>query len=109
MEISMNVTPSNHTQALRWLLSELHGGNSFTKDTLWTWLHQVSVVTNGQTTDRNVSVDAAHLRAILDFLHDSEADHYDPETHPEDVNTHVYSHVLAIEADLPTTEKAGVP
>jgi hypothetical protein len=29
------------TQALRryqWLLSELHGGNSFSKDQLWAWL-----------------------------------------------------------------------
>lgn len=41
-------------------------------------------------------IDAADLRAILDYLHDSEADHYDP----EDANPHVYRHVLAIEQQL---------
>jgi len=56
-----------------------------------------------------VTVDAAHLRVILDYLHDSEADHYDPETYPEEVDTHVYAHVLAIEAQLNSTEKGRAP
>ena len=47
-----------------------------------------------------LSVGRIHLRAILDYLHDSEADHYDPDTYSDDVNDHVYSHVLAIEAEL---------
>lgn len=105
----MNVTPSNHTQALRWLLAELHGGNTFAKDTLWTWLQQANVAPSNNASDGAARVDAAHLRAILDYLHDSEANHYHDtvESHPEDVNTHVYSHVLAIEAELTATEKAG--
>lgn len=217
----MNITPSNHTQALRWLLTELHGGNAFAKDTLWTWLQQANVAPSSETerfkdallevvTDRqleeakaildcatthpvitdaqfqerfapmqnhlnpdapfdgcmfetfgaeaefvraqdpaliwtvldcdgtmciesgfhfvnrlgylvasqprrdqsaysvgddltvSVLVNRSHLRAVLDYLHDSEADHYQDtvESYPEEVNTHVYSHVLAIEAEL---------
>ena len=51
-----------------------------------------------------VSVKRINLRAILDYLHDSEADHFadTAENHPEDVNTHVYRHVLAIEAQWPS-------
>lgn len=98
---SFKITPTNHTRALCWLLSELHGGNQFSKEALWHWLEQANVRTN------TVTVDAAHLRFILDYLHDSEADHYDPETYPEEVNTHVYPHVLAIEAQLKPTEKGG--
>lgn len=58
-----------------------------------------------------ISVNRIHLRSILDYLHDSEADHYDPETYPDDVNDHVYSHVLAIEADLTAikTDRAKAP
>jgi len=97
----MHITPTNHTQALRWLLSEFHGGNTFSKDTLWHWLEQANVRAS------TVAVDAAHLRVIVDYLHDSEADHYDPETYPEHVNTHVYAHVLAIEAQLKDAEKGG--
>ncbi|MBL8884942.1 MAG: hypothetical protein JNL45_18025 [Hyphomicrobium sp.] len=52
------------------------------------------------TRSDTLSVGRIHLRAILDYLHDSEADHYDPDTYPDDVNEHVYSHVLAIEAEL---------
>ncbi|TXG87731.1 MAG: hypothetical protein E6R14_00765 [Thermomicrobiales bacterium] len=54
-----------------------------------------------------LSVNRHHLRAILDYLHDSEADHYDPETYPDDVNDHVYAHVLAIEADLKARAQEG--
>lgn len=62
--------------------------------------------------DKTVAVSFAHLRAILDYLHDSEADHYDPETYPDDVNDHVYAHVMAIEEQLdallwPVGDKAG--
>lgn len=58
-----------------------------------------------------LSVGRIHLRAILDYLHDSEADHYDPDTYPDDVNDHVYSHVLAIEAQLaaPNTDSPKAP
>lgn len=97
----MYITPTNHTQALRWLLSEFHGGNTFSKQTLWHWLQQANVRTS------TVAVDAAHLRVILDYLHESEAGHYDPETYPEHVDTHVYAHVLAIEAQLSAAEKGG--
>ena len=98
---SFKITPANRERALCWLLSELHGGNEFPKDTLWNWLQQASI--RGST----VTVDATHLRAILDYLHDGEADHYDPETYPDDVNDHVYAHVLAIEADLKARSKEG--
>jgi hypothetical protein len=61
----------------------------------------------------SVSVSRRHLRSILDYLQDSEADHYDPETYPDDVNNHVYAHVIAIEAELaaPKTDnpKASTP
>lgn len=95
------ITPTNRERALCWLLSELHGGNESPKDTPWNWLQQASI--RGST----VTVDANHLRAVLDYLHDSEADHYDPETYPDDVNDHVYAHVLAIEADLKAVAKEG--
>lgn len=98
----MNITPSNHTQALRWLLGELHGGNTFSKQTLWHWLQQANVPTTG---DGRLAVDASRLQAILDYLHESEADHYDPETYPDDVNDHVYAHVLAIEEQLKTCQQ----
>lgn len=51
-----------------------------------------------------ISVKRINLRAILDYLHGSEADHFadTAENHPEDVNTHVYRHVLAIEAQWPS-------
>jgi hypothetical protein len=56
-----------------------------------------------------VTVSRRHLRVILDYLHDSEADHYadTAEAYPEDVNTHVYAHVLAIEAQMTDPEKGG--
>lgn len=54
-----------------------------------------------------LSVGRIHLRAILDYLHDSEADHYDPDTYPDDVNDHVYTHVLAIEAGLKARATEG--
>lgn len=62
--------------------------------------------------DKTVAVSFSHLRAILDYLHGSEADHYDPETYPDDVNDHVYAHVMAIEEQLdallwPVDDKAG--
>lgn len=62
--------------------------------------------------DKTVAVSFAHLRHILDYLHDSEADHYDPDTYPDDVNDHVYAHVMAIEEQLdallwPVDDKAG--
>lgn len=58
-----------------------------------------------------ITVSRHRVRAILDYLHDSEADHYDPETYPDDVNNHVYSHVLAIEAELTAlkTDSATAP
>lgn len=59
------------------------------------------------TDSDTISVNRIHLRAILDYLHDSEADHYDPATYPDDVNDHVYAHVLAIEADLKARAEEG--
>ena len=100
----MNITPTNHSLALRWLLAELHGGNTFSKDILWYWLQKATIQTSGED---SVVVDAAHLRAILDYLHDSEADHYDPETYPDDAKNHVYAHVLAIEEELKARAERG--
>ncbi len=61
----------------------------------------------------SVSVSHAHLRFVLDYLHDSEADHHADtvENYPEDVNNHVYTHVLAIEAELaaPKTDSPKAP
>lgn len=54
-----------------------------------------------------VAVDREHLRHILDYLHDSEADHYDPETYPDDAKNHVYAHVLAIEEELKPRAERG--
>jgi len=56
-----------------------------------------------------VTISRRHLRFVLDYLHESEADHYEEtaETHPQDADNHVYSHVLAIEAQLRGTEKGG--
>lgn len=59
------------------------------------------------TESDTLAVNRIHLRAILDYLHDSEADHYDPDTYPDDVNDHVYAHVLAIEADLKARAEKG--
>jgi hypothetical protein len=59
------------------------------------------------TESDTLSVNRIHLRAILDYLHDSEADHYDPDTYPDDENDHVYSHVLAIEAFLKASSQVG--
>lgn len=53
-----------------------------------------------------VTVNRHRLTAILEYLQDSEADHYDPETYPDDVNNHVYAHVLAITAELDAAESA---
>lgn len=47
-----------------------------------------------------ITVPAQALREVLDYLHDSEADHYDPEGYPEDAERHVYRFVLAIEEHL---------
>lgn len=47
-----------------------------------------------------VTVPAQALRVVLDYLHDSEADHYDPEAYPEDADHHVYRFVLDIENHL---------
>lgn len=44
-------------------------------------------------------VDRATLRALLNYLHDNEADHYDCEDAPAK-EYHVYRHVLAMEAGL---------
>lgn len=93
----MEIRPTNHTQALRWLLGELHAGNVFTKDTLWQWAQQASVRTDSEEL---LTVNAQHLRAILQYLHEGEADHYDPENDPEHAVNHIYRHVLAIEAEL---------
>lgn len=60
---------------------------------------------------KKVAVSLTRLRSILEYLHDSEADHYADtvETYPEDVNHHVYTHVLAIEAELTATETDSAP
>lgn len=54
-----------------------------------------------------VTVSRYHLRAILHYLHETEADHYDPETYPDDADTHVYAHVLAIEEELTARTERG--
>lgn len=103
----MKIAPDNHSQVLHWLLGELHGGNEFSKADYWSWLEQVSVTARIRSNRNMVAVDACRLQSILEYLHDSEADHYDPETYPDDVNDHVYAHVLAIEADLKARAKEG--
>ena len=56
-----------------------------------------------------VTISRRHLMVILDYLRESEADHYEEtvESYPEAAVNHVYSHVLAIEAQLTDAEKGG--
>jgi gamma-glutamylcyclotransferase (GGCT)/AIG2-like uncharacterized protein YtfP len=98
----MKITPTNHTAALRWLLDELHGGNAFSKDTLWSWSRQAAAAPSNEPCHGQVLVDSRSLRHMLDYLHDSEADHYEDtvENDPDDADDHVYRHVLAIEQEL---------
>lgn len=60
----------------------------------------MTTMKSARKTPATVTVDYRLLRQVLDYLHDNEADHYDPEEYPEDAETHVYSFVLAIEAQL---------
>jgi hypothetical protein len=50
--------------------------------------------------DTRVIVNLADLRHVLDYLHDSEGDHYNPEDEPEHAENHVYKYVLAIEEGI---------
>ena len=96
----MHISPDNHSHVLYWLLAELHGGNAFSQSDYWNWMRDVWVTSRIAAQRDFVAVDMRRLRIILDYLHETEADHYDPEGHPEDVTSHVYTHVIAIEGYL---------
>lgn len=72
------------------------------------WAHEAETrhETEAESDSANVTVSRRHLRVVLDYLHDSEADHYEETVAdaPEHVNTHVYAHVLAIEAQMTDAE-----
>ncbi|MGE0204163.1 MAG: hypothetical protein AB7E70_10545 [Hyphomicrobiaceae bacterium] len=54
----------------------------------------------GDEPPETVTISRRHLRFVLDYLHESEADHYDPENDPVHAVNHIYRHVLAIETEL---------
>ncbi len=63
--------------------------------------------TVGDEQPDTVTVSRHHLRIVLDYLQDSEADDFDPEYYPEHADSHIYAHVLAIEAELAADEQGG--